>query len=184
MKAQTRKFNLILLSAAALVLIGGLAISYKAAWPHGGHGQQGIKPVTSKETLPVIISKVKKLEIVGATILGERQENAVVAIEIKNKSDLAVYFVALSNGDIKDSEYGISQDGLNVEGEPQVVIEPHGTITMNMLLSNLDGRYPIVLSAGGFADGSEEGDESILESIRYRREHDKAKRAAGKGVKP
>ncbi|HEX8746308.1 MAG TPA: hypothetical protein VF717_03855 [Pyrinomonadaceae bacterium] len=183
MKAQTRKFTLILLSAA-LVLIGGVAISFKAARSHAGHAQKDVKPVTSKETLPVIISKVKKLGIVGATVLGEGTENAQVAIEIKNNSDLAVYFVALTNGTLKTSEYGISRDGLDVDGDPQVVIVPHGTITMNVLLSNLDGRFPIVLSAGGFSDGFEDGDESVLESMRYRREREKARRMAEKGAKP
>lgn len=183
MKAQTRKIYLILLSVA-LVLIIGMAVSFKAAWPHMSHGQQGVKPVTSKENLPVIISKVKRLEVVDATVLNEGQDGASVAIKIKNKSDLPVYFVALTNGVIKESEYGISRDGLDVDGEPQVVIEPRGTITMNMPLANLDGRFPIILSAAGFADMTEEGEESVLEYMRDVRVRGKAERAAKKGAKP
>lgn len=183
MKAQTRKIYLILLSGA-LVLIVGMAVSFKAAWPHLSHGQQGIKPVTSKETLPVIISKVKRLEIVDATVLNEGKPGASVSIEIKNNSGLPVYFVALTNGVIKESEYGISRDGLDVDGEPQVVIKPHGTITMDMPLTNLDGRFPIILSAAGFADGAEEGEESVLEYMRDVRVRGRAERAAKKGAKP
>lgn len=185
MKAQTRKFRLILLSGA-LVLIGGVAISFKAARPHPDHGQQqqDVKPVTSKDTLPVIISKVKKLKIIGATIKQEGGRNTAVTIEVKNNSALPVTYFALTNGTIKTSEYGIARNGLDDPDNPQVVIEPHGTATIDMRLSNLDGRYPIILSAAVFADGAEEGDESVLDHMRAVRARDKAKRDAEKGVKP
>lgn len=183
MKAQTRKLSLILLSVA-LILIGGVLISFRAAGPHAGHGQQDVKPVTSKETLPVIISKVKRLKIIGATIKQEREANVAVTIEVKNNSDLAVTYFALTNGTVKTSEYGIARNGLDDPDNPQAVIEPQGTATIDMLLSNLDGRYPIILSAAVFADGAEEGDESVLVHMRTIRARDKARRDAEKGVKP
>lgn len=183
MKAQTRKIYLILLSSA-LVLIVGMAVSFKAARPHMGHGQQGVKPVTSKETLPVIISKVKKLEVLEATLKQEGGQNRAVTIEVKNNSDIAVTYFALTNGTIKTSEYGVARNGLDDPDNPQAVIEPQGTATIDMLLSNLDGRYPIILSAAVFADGAEEGDESVLEHMRTVRARDKAKRDREKGVKP
>lgn len=177
----------------AVALLGGFAISFLAARHTANIRQQEQKPVTSKATLPKLISKVKKLEIVSAKISGEGEPGAVVSVEVKNNSDLAVTYFALTNGTIKTSEYGVSRDGLDVPGAPQVVIEPYGTATLNMSLISLDGKYPIVLSAAGFIDGAEEGDEAVIEHMRDVRarnkarreaEKDKAKQEAEKGVEP
>lgn len=168
----------------AIVLICGFALTFFSVRHTADIRQQEGKPVTSKATLPKLISKVKKLEIVNATVQREGEPDAVVMIEVKNNSDLAVTYFALTNGSVKTNEYGVSRNGLDDPDNPKVVIEPHGTATLDMVLSNLDARYPIVLSAAGFADNSEDGDQSVIEHMRAVRARDKAKRNAEKGVKP
>jgi hypothetical protein len=136
--------------------------------------QQVEKPVTSQGTLPKLISRIKNLEIVGATVQGEGRAGAQVAIEVKNNSDLAVYYFAVTNGNVKTSEYGVARNGLVDPDSPQVAIEPLGTATLNIPLANLDARHPILLSAAVFSDGSEVGEESALEQMRSVRARDKA----------
>jgi hypothetical protein len=183
MKPQTRRFKLFLL-LCALVFMSGLTVSYKAALRVAGVSWQERKPVTSKETLPKLVSKVKKLEMAGATIKGEGGPSPTVTIEVKNNSDLAVTYFALTNGSLAADEYGVASNGLNDPDNPRVVIEPHGTSTIDMLLSNLDGRYPIILSAAVFADNSEDGDESVLKQMRAVRARDKARRDQERGATP
>lgn len=161
-----------------LVLTGGFTISFLTARQIASTRQQEQKPVISQDTLPKIISKVKNLEIVSATVKPDAASDPIVTIEIKNNSPLAVYYFALTNGTIKKSEYGKTLDGLDVDGDPHVVIQPYGTKTMDIPLINLDGDYPLVLSAAGFSDGSDDGDASVIERMRDMRARNKARRAA------
>ncbi|HKS26311.1 MAG TPA: hypothetical protein VJS44_00765 [Pyrinomonadaceae bacterium] len=176
-----------------VVLVSGFTISFFTARHAANIRQQEQQSVTSKATLPKLISKVKKLEIVNATIQREGEPNAAVTIEVKNNSDLAVTYFALTNGTVATNEYGVASNGLEDPDNPRVVIAPHSTATINILLSNLDGRYPIFLSAAVFADNSEDGDESVLKHMRAVRARDKAKRdeekekakqKGGEGVNP
>jgi hypothetical protein len=168
----------------ALVLISGFSLSFLATRQAANIHQQEQKPVTSKDSLPKLVSKVKKLEITNATVQREGEPNAIVTIEVTNNSDLAVTYFALTNGTVETNEYGVASNGLDDPDNPKTVIQAHGTATINMVLSNLDSRYPIILSAAVFADTSEDGDESVLKHMRAVRARDKAKRDAQKGVEP
>lgn len=179
MSPQNRKSKLLWL-LGVLAVIGGFAISLLAARHTADVRRQERKPVTSQATLPKLISRVKKMEIVSATVQREGESDAVVTIGVRNNSDLPVTYFALTNGSIKTNEYGVARNGLDDPDNPQVVIESYAVATIDMLLSNLDGQYPIVLSAAVFADNSEDGDESVLEHVRAVRARDKAKRDAEK----
>ena len=183
METHNQRSKYVLIASVVILISATATTLVKTAWRAAG-SQQEQQPVTSKATLPVLISKVKKLKIVNATVKKEGEQGAKVTIEIKNTSDLAVTYFALTNGSLKTSEYGIARNGLDDPDNPHVVIEPHGTATIDILLSNLDGQYPIVLSAAVYADNSEDGDESVLEHMRIERARDKAKRDAERGVKP
>lgn len=168
----------------AVALIVGFTITLITAHNTARIRRQEQKPVTSKADLPELISKVKKLEIINVTVKREGEANPAVTIEVKNNSDLAVIYFALTNGSVTTDEYGVARNGLDDLDNPKVVIEPHGTATIDMPLSNLDARYPIVLSAAVFADNSEDGVESVLRHMRAVRARDKARREAEKGARP
>jgi hypothetical protein len=180
MNPQNHKFKR-LWFLGAMALISGFTLSFLAARHTANVRQQEQKPVTSKAELPKLISKVKKLKIISATVQREGEPDAVVTIEVKNNSELSVTYFALTNGTIETSEYGVARNGLSDPDNPQIVIEPYGTAKIDMPLSNLDAQYPIVLSAAVFADNSEDGDESVLIHMRAVRSRDKAMRDAEKG---
>ena len=147
-----------------------------------GQKNQKIKPVTSRADLPEIISKVKRLEVVSATV-DEGGPNPVVHIEVRNKSDLGVTSLSISNGSV-DGDSGESGIGFGLADPdiPYEVIPARATRTFDMPLANLDGKYPILLAGATFTDLSEEGDPGTLQSMRGIRQHDQKEKA--KGVQP
>ena len=135
--------------------------------------------------LPPVISKVRQLEVVGVTVEGADEETAEAVIEIKNTSDKPVIAVAVEVGDEKDAS-GINRSGIR-EGElpPSVVIEPHGSTKVRFSLSNLKfykPGTPIKIGGAMFLDGTEEGDEDTLGTMRRQKEHDKARKSEKKGA--
>ena len=132
------------------------------------------KSQQGKTKLPVIISKSKSLEVVRATIVNEGEPTAAVALEIYNNSDKAVIAIAIESGDAKDGS-GITKNGFP-EGDspPFSVIEPYGTITLEMSVFNLLPGKPLKIGGVVYADGTEEGDKITLETMHRQREHSKA----------
>jgi hypothetical protein len=120
---------------------------------------------------PKVISKVKNLEVVSVTVEQESPHpEPTVVIIIRNNSDQAVVSVAVESGDDKDAS-GISTDGFKEGDEPpSAVIEPYGTIKMEMLLSNLLPGKPLKVSGVMYADGSVDGEKLTIETIRGHKE--------------
>ena len=117
--------------------------------------QQERRPVT--DTLPPIISKAKNIEVVSATIKRQGDPTAVVVIVLRNNSDRAVVAISIESGDERDAS-GISTEGFRNGDEPSIVVlEPHGTITMEMPLSDLLPGKPLKVAGVMYADGSEDG---------------------------
>lgn len=172
MRIQRRKliWALALCAVVCVSVTGGLAIkqSAKKQWRERRH-------VT--DTLPPVISKVKKLQVLNAFIVRKGSPSASVVIEILNESDVAVTGFTVAHDDIT-----VGQDGGIFNDEPLTVIEPHGTTTLSIPLSNLQEGEPLVIAAVFWADGTEEGQEDILKWERLDRARAKAKRAAKKGA--
>lgn len=121
--------------------------------------------------VPKVVSKVKNLEVVS--VERESQSDPRLAIVIRNNSDQGVVSVAVESGDDKDAS-GISTDGFKEGDEsPSMVIEPHGTITMHMLLMNLLPGKPLKVSGAMYADGSVDGEKPAIELIREHKERAK-----------
>ncbi|HEV2912040.1 MAG TPA: hypothetical protein VGX92_01880 [Pyrinomonadaceae bacterium] len=133
-------------------------------------------------TLPLIISRVKNLEVIGATLERAGQPDAEVVLEIQNNSDLAVTALAIESGDEINSA-GTSTYNDDDDGNPSIIIKPHGTITVRMLISNLIPDTALRVAGVTYADGTEDGDKSALGTIRGQRAHDKTEREARKGAK-
>lgn len=182
MYTHRSKLNILLILCAVMSLItlvvGAVTLRPSIHPPLCSSSPQEQKdrvPITSQSDLPAIISKVKKLEAVGATIIGDRS-NPAVRIEVRNNSDLGVTSFTVSNGIVAGGEYGITTNGLTDPDNPHVVIEPHGTKTVDLPLANLDGKYPILISGATYTDSSEDGDKDMLDHMRLVRAHDKAEK--------
>ena len=119
--------------------------------------------------MPSVFSKVKNLEVVRAWIEGAGTPAVSAAVEIRNNSDKAVMAVDLVCG-----EGGITRNGLTDEEHPVVVIQPHGTTTVEMGFGEMTFGAPLVISAVTYADGTEEGEEASLKAMHMARAHDRA----------
>jgi hypothetical protein len=159
----------------ASILISGVLISSvafsakiqqpKKAWPK--------EPRVS--SMPPVFSKVKNLEVVRAWIEDAGTPAVRAAVEIRNNSDQAVMAVDLVCG-----EGGITRNGLTDEEHPIVIIQAHGTTTMEMSFGEMTFGAPLVVSGVTYADGTEQGDAESLKAMHMVRDHDRAKLKAEK----
>lgn len=126
------------------------------------------------DTLPLVVSNVKKIEVTKATLKNPGTNKAVAVLELKNKSNKAVVAVSVEIRDPDEAD-GITMNGFNGEDElPSTVIEPHGFITVELPLNNATPGEPIRVSGIVYADKSEDGEKTALETIHSQREHSKA----------
>lgn len=130
-------------------------------------------------TLPQIIRKVKDLEIVTASIKDQGKPNASAVFKIENNSDKAVTAFTLTFGSAS-----VSQEGGMDADEPEAVIKPHGTTTLEIPLSNFMKDEPLIIAAVLYADGTEDGQEAVLEWRHEQRARAKAERDAKRKVEP
>jgi hypothetical protein len=126
-------------------------------------------------SMPPVFSKVKNMEVVRALIVDAGTPAVRAAVEIRNNSDKAVMAVDLVCG-----EGGITRNGLTDEEHPIVVIQPHGTTTVEMNFVSMTFGAPLVVGAVTYADGTEEGEEASLKAMHMVRDHDRAQRRAEK----
>lgn len=164
-KPGRRLLFLAALSLAAISIIGAAVFSKVEKL-------QKREYVTS---IPRVFSLVKNLEVIGVTAVRTESPAAGIAVQIRNNSGLAVMAVDLVAG-----EGGLTKNGLTDEEHPIVVIEPYGTTVVEMSFSEMTPGTPLVVSAATYADGTEVGDASSLDSMHKVRAHDKAKRLAEK----
>jgi hypothetical protein len=136
--------------------------------------QQQMQQVT--DTLPPIVHKVKNLKIVKATLERPGTPEAMVVLKFRNKSDVGVTAFMITNG-----EFSTGVDGGIAVDEPVIAIEPHGTFTREIPASNFEKDVPIILAAVLYADGTEEGQDIVLEMVHDMRAREKAERDKQKG---
>jgi len=117
---------------------------------------------------------VKDLEIVNVRIVRSNTDAPGVAFDILNKGGRPVMAIEISCGN-----GAISQDGLEDEEHPKVIIEPYGTLSAEMT-GELTPGAPIVVASATFQDGKEEGDATSLDFMRKVRKTERAQRAAEK----
>ena len=145
-----------------------------------------LKPQTPQETtsepqtisqIPPISSKVKKAKVLGSRILRFGQPDAVLELTVYNKSAKPVTAVTFVVGDLS-----FGKEGDIFSDEPTAIIEPFGTTTIEIALSNFREDDSIVLSAVLYTDGTGGGEKQTLSDMRIEREQIKAKRARQREV--
>lgn len=170
MKITSKKMLALVASCAATVTVmsvGAVVITQKrGVWRRAQEKQ----PVT--DTLPPIISRVKDLEVVEATI---DERTNIVFIKVKNNSKIPVTSVTLVQGSVSS---GI--DGETDFSGPNTVIEPGGTVTFTEDRRFMDKNTPIFVGGAIFADGTEDGMDIVLEEMRESQAEMRAKREAKK----
>jgi len=119
------------------------------------------------DSLPVVISNVKGIEVVTAFIDAHGEANIVVV----NKTGKAITGLAVSSGNMLFSD----DNGL-INDKPAVLIAPLSTYTIQQPISNLNADTPIRVSAAFFEDGTDAGESDARANVRHAREHEKEKR--------
>lgn len=178
-KARRRR---LIFFAAAIVLTASVVslgvFSKRRQEPKQKKGPTALK-AERVTTLPAVFSRVKNLQVAGATLLNQGTPNAAVAIDIINNSDQPVISLEITTGDDNDwSSLGI--DGLEDPDKPQVAIPPHSLKTFKWYLGEVLEGYPIVITGASFADGTEDGDARTLYTMHKDRERNRAQKAAKK----
>lgn len=132
------------------------------------------------DTMPLIISQVKDIEVVEATLKNPGTKDVIAVLKIKNKSNKSVLAVSVETGAPEEAD-GITFNGFKEGDEPpDAVIEPHGTITVELPLNNAKLGDPIRVSGAVFGDESEDGEKTALETIRAQRKHTKSEKIKDK----
>jgi hypothetical protein len=126
-------------------------------------------------SVPQSETKVKNLEIINLKVVGQDTEMPGVAFEVWNRSNRAVMAIEIACG-----KGSIAKDGLEDEENPTVVIEPYGTLPVEMT-SELDPGNPLVITAAIFNDNKEEGQKTSLDLMHKVRARQRALLKAKKG---
>lgn len=167
------------LLAVALLFIASLSFRvYSAKKQQPASEQQNPQTREWLFSIPEVRSKVKELEIVNVRIVRSNTDMPAVAFDILNKAGRQVMAIRISCG-----SNAISQDGLEDEEQPKVIIEPYGTLNAEMA-GELKPGVPLVITSATFQEGKEEGEPTSLEIMRKIRETKKARIAAEKGIRP
>lgn len=141
-----------------------------------GKQQHPIHPVT--DTLPPVISQVKKVKVVSAVIERQGTPGAMAAITVLNDSDKGITGITLT---FEECTVGL-EGGVSSDEEVETVIEPHSTETITISVRDLETGVPIYVGGVIYADHTEDGKEAVLELMHRMRETDKAKRDVQKGA--
>lgn len=137
--------------------------------------QQGPKGQLVTDRLPEIINKTTNLEISSSQISDRGKSNARAVFKVANRTGKPVTSFTLTFGSVS-----VGRDGGLDSDEPVTVIEPFGTATIEIPVGNLVREEPITLAAVTFADGTEDGQDVVLEMVHSQRAEAKAKRDARK----
>jgi hypothetical protein len=168
---------LLAISLPILVVVSALALTKSSKTfppPKVSQEQQQFA-----DTMPLIISQVKDIEVVEATLKNPGTKDVIAVLTIKNKSNKPVIAVSVETGEPEEAD-GITVNGFKEGDEPpDAVIEPHGTITVELPLNNAKPGDPIRMSGVVFADDSEDGEKTALETIHTQRKHTKSEKIKG-----
>lgn len=180
MKSLIRKGRLFLVLTALLVL--GASIASVVATGGETHvRQQENRPVP--DSLPPVISQVKEVEVISATIEKQGQPEAVAAILVRNNSDKAVMAVALESGD-KNNFSGLNLYGYQDSETPTTIIKPKSSMTIHWALKEILPDAPLRIAGAVYADGTEDGEATTLQTIRSQRARSRAALVAKEGGHP
>lgn len=137
--------------------------------------QAPFQPVT--DTLPPVISRINNLKVLKATIENQGTPDAMAVIELLNDSHKAVMGVTVTFG-----ENSVGKDGgIEADGKPGIIIEPHKTITIDLGVNSLEKDVPLYVAGVIYADNTEDGQDIVLEMMHKIRAQRKARHDAEKG---
>ncbi len=171
MNLKRSTLNPILIASLTLLLIVIVVAVGARKWPlntmSGGNSPQKKKDERVTYTLPPVISSINGIEVVSAFIDG----NGTANITVVNKTGKGIVGLAISSGNLM-----FSDDNALAQDNPETLIPPYSSYTLQQSASNLRANQPLRVSAAFYNDGTEEGDAAVRENIRDTRAREKEKR--------
>jgi hypothetical protein len=112
--------------------------------------------------LPPIKSCVEHVKLVKAELV-DQGDFQVATLELENQAYVGVIAVSIETvvGKVKHS---VVESGFSPDKPPLIVIPPHERKTLT--IGNLGANSPIRIASVAFSDGTEEGCESSLKTMR------------------
>jgi len=149
----------------------GASVWFGILKPANGASQERPKrPLLTK--LPPIKNCLEHVKLVKAELIMQGDSQAA-SLELENQAYVGV--VSISVETIVDkAKYGVVESGFTPDKPPEVVIPPGGRKTIT--LGNLGEKSAIRIGAVTFSDGTEEGCESSLKTMRDVKERDSRER--------
>lgn len=174
MKVNMKGIKVLLLVGALVVVVatvlGVITAKNSAKQREAAVGKQ-------VKTLPPVSSKVQNVEVLAASLERAGAPDATAAVEVRNNSNLDITSITLVCG-----EGGVIDNGLFDPDNPRTIIAAYETKTLKMNLSEMTPGCSLQVGGVTYSDGSEEGLQTTLESMRSVRAHDKAEHDARKGA--
>lgn len=149
----------------ALVAVGvcvGVVAWFALLRPATGASQEKTQKRPVLTELPKIKNCTQHIKVVKAELLmwGDHQ---VAALELENEAYIGVISVSLDH--ISDKmKYAVVESGFTPDKPPMIVIPPGERKTIT--IGNLGANSPIRIGGVMFSDGTEEGCESSLKTMR------------------
>lgn len=160
---------LLLISASVVGVITKMRIDATRKQIDATRKQQDEQSVTT--TLPPIISQVRNLEVVSASIESVDGAGREAVIVVKNNTDKGIEALAIKSG-----TYMVTEDnGLSTDN-PDTIIEPFATHRIEIPVENLSTKDPIIIAGVFYKDKTEDGQTDVLKKMHGNRDREKAKR--------
>lgn len=175
---QFRRQNVLFILLGVLI---GLTV-FVASSGRNRRAQQGT--FEKKEIItavPEIVNCVSHIRVLTAEITTDRPDG-YVTIMVENTSDVGIIAISIESKKGKEG-YSVIENTFGTD-EPLVIIEPHSIHKLRMEVSNIRPGLPIQIGAVVFADGTEEGCTSSLESMHETKSRHEIEKAEKKAKEP
>jgi len=150
---------------AVFVAIGvciGLVTWFALLRPATGASQERTSRRPALTKLPEIKSCVEHVKLVKAELVNQG-DSQVAVLELENQAYIGV--ISISVETIADKhKHSVVWSAFSPDKPPLIIIPPHEKGTMQ--IGNLEANSPIRIGSVMFSDGTEEGCESSLKTMR------------------
>lgn len=123
------------------------------------------RPVLSK--LPEIKSCVEHVKLVKAQLVNQGDAQVAV-LELENQAYVGVISISVETT-VDKSTYSVVECAFSPDKPPLIIIPPHEKRTIQ--IGNLAATSPIRIGSAMFSDGTEEGCESSVKTMREIKDH-------------
>lgn len=171
MKSQAKTFLPILIG----VLIGASIFGVRSIAKRFAKPDPFPQQRQSAKYIPEITSCVKKVSVARTELVNGDTSEAAVLIGIENKSQIGIVAIIVESVGEKET-FETTLRGSFETDPPATVINPGGVGTLQIAMANVFAGAPLRISGAVYADGTEEGCERGLKTLRQVKEHEKSKR--------